>query len=176
MSSLEYNPPIDPNRIRPHYSKSLKPGEIYLTGHSHRLWPDVAAEGQMVPVRLAWEHKDRKWGTIFGEVIPKFQRLVAQRIGVGKPELIAFGENTHELVTKVLSCFPWDSRTRIVSTSAEFFSLKRQLLRLREDGVEVDFVPTEDKMNRTEKILEAITTGTTIVMISTVFFNASGIQ
>jgi len=140
---MKYNPPIDAERIRPHYSNTLSNVEVLLTGHSHRAWPDLVEQAQLRPVKLAQIKLDHKWEAIFGEIIPKFQELVARRIGTGKPNHIANGENTHELVTRVLSCFPWDSRTRFVTTDSEFHSMRRQLSRLEEEGVNVAYVPTQ---------------------------------
>ncbi|MBI5227226.1 aminotransferase class V-fold PLP-dependent enzyme [Candidatus Micrarchaeota archaeon] len=168
-----YKPPIDPRIVRPHYSKTLEGRkDILLTGHSHRVWPDVVEEGQMRPIELARAHVDRKWVKyIFGEVVPQFQHLVAKRAGISKPELIAFGENTHELVTRVLSCFSWNSDTKIVSTGSEFQSLTRQLLRLKEEGVDIELVSTEDKTTLTDRLVDAITPGTDVIVVSTIFFN-----
>ena len=168
---MKYNPPINAERIRPYYSNTLTNVEVLLTGHSHRAWPDLVEQAQLRPVKLAQIQLDHKWEAIFGEIIPKFQKLVAKRIGTDKPDHIANGENTHELVTRVLSCFPWDSRTRFVTTDSEFHSMRRQLNRLEEEGVNVAYVPTQDKSSLTERLVKAITPGTNVVLASTVFFN-----
>lgn len=166
-----YNPPIDPQTVRPLYSKSLSSDKILMTGHSHRAWPDCAEEGQLWALQLAYDYADFKWDVISGEVIPKFQSLIAQRTGISDSSLIANGENTHELVTRVLSCFPWDNRTHIVTTTSEFHSLKRQLYRLQEEGVHVTYVATDDKTTLTDRIIESITPKTNIIALSTTFFN-----
>jgi len=171
MGLSEYEPPIDPMKVRKQYSKSLKEGVILLTAHSHRAWPNVAWLGQKKAIELAQGNLDRKWGVIFGEVIPRFQELVSSRIGSNDSSLLANDENTHNLVTKVLSCYNWDSRTRFVTTSSEFHSLKRQLLRLKKEGVNVDFVGTEEKNTLTQRIVEATIPGTSAVLVSTVFYD-----
>ena len=129
---MNYKPVIDPSKIRKHYSKTLKDNVVLLTAHSHQAWPDIIEQAQLKTVNAAFKNVDQKWNYLFGEVVPKFQRLVSERTGNKHPDLIANGENTHELVTRVLSCFPWDSRTRILTTDCEFHSVKRQLFRLQE--------------------------------------------
>jgi hypothetical protein len=54
-----------------HFSRFRSvPGRIHLAGHSHHYWPDVTREAHL----LAWDDAcrlaDRKWGHVFGEVIP----------------------------------------------------------------------------------------------------------
>lgn len=168
---MQFKPPINPDEIRKYYSKTLSSGIIHLAAHSHRAWHNNMDEAQLQAVKIAHEHVDNKWNVIFGEAIPKFQKLIAERAGIDKPELIANGENTHELVTRLLSSFKWDSSTKVVTTDCEFHSLKRQLYRLKEEGVKIDFVPAVDKNNLTERIVSAVTPETNLVLISTVFFN-----
>jgi selenocysteine lyase/cysteine desulfurase len=167
---MKYDPPIDASAVRPHYKRTLHPDRILLTAHSHRAWPDRIASGQIDALDLAFEWADQKWSRVFGEVIPEFQRMVAARIGTDRPELIANGENCHELVTRLLSCFPWDERTRVVTTDSEFHSTKRQLYRLEEEGVKVDYVSAIKKERLTERLCEAITAATDIAIVSSVFF------
>jgi len=168
---MNYKPIIDPETIRPYYSKSLKNDIVLLTAHSHQAWPDKIEEAQKQAAALAFEKVDQKWGKVFGEIIPLFNKLVASRIGTDKPELIANGENTHDLLIKVLSCFKWDSSFNIVTTDSEFYSLKRQLYRLKEEGVNITFVSTKEKDSLTERIISSIDETTDIVITSSVFFN-----
>ena len=168
---MNYNPPIDAERLRKHYTRTLRDDKVLMTGHSHRAWPDRIVKGQMRAVEIAFREVDEKWEkTIFTYIIPEFQIGVAQRIGTDKPDHIAFGENTHELVTRVLSSFPWDKSTRVVTTNAEFHSSRREVTRLQENGVEVEYVPVQDRNTLCDRIRDAITPGTNAVIMSTVFF------
>jgi len=142
---MEYNPPINPQKIRPYYSKTLDEEKAFLTAHSHVAWPDSTENAQLQFVHLAFKELDHKWGTILKNIVPEFQKLIADRIGTDKPDHIATAENTHELLIKIMSCFIWDSSTKFVSTDAEYHSLQRQLYRLEEEGVEIEYVPTKDK-------------------------------
>jgi kynureninase len=168
---MNYKPVIDAEELRKHYSKTLSSDRVLLTAHSHQAWPDIVEEAQLEAVRTAFKFVDLKWDYVFGELIPKFCHLISERAGIKNPELIANGENTHELVTRVLSCFKWDSSTNIVTTDSEFHSLKRQLYRLKEEGVKINFIPSADKKDLTGRIIEALKPGTDLLIISSVFFN-----
>lgn len=177
---MTYTSPIDPMDLRWFYSRTLnalQPEDksrrrILLTGHSHQAQPDVADEAARYATSLAHDLVDDKWDVIFGKVLPEFQRGIATRIGCSDSNSIINGANTHELVSRFLSCWPWDPKTRFVSTSSEFQSMYRQLLALqKERGVDVEFVSTEDKHSLTNRIVKAITPGTNAVLVSTVFYN-----
>jgi kynureninase len=131
------------DRLRPHYSRFLNAAgdDILLTGHSHQAWPDVSREGQIAAWDDAAELVDRKWSRVFGEILPEFQRRVAARIGSARPEDIAYGQNTHELVLRLASALP---KAAVVTTDSEFHSLERQLDRWSESGMRVVRVPVED--------------------------------
>lgn len=108
---------------------------MLLTGHSHQAWPDVAFEAQ----RQAWLDAagmvDDKWDRAFevaDEVRAGYRRLLDDPDGH-----IALGQNTHELVTRFLSALPLRERPRVVTTDGEFHTVRRQLDRLEEEGVEV---------------------------------------
>src|SRR5690606_3685787 len=63
-----------------------------------------------------------------------------------------------------------DARTRIVTTTGEFHSLDRQLRRLEEEGVRVEWVDAADKATLPQRLVDAISPGTTLVAVSAVFF------
>ena len=131
--------PIDTlaNRLRPHYSRFLSglDGEVLMTGHSHQAWPDISRDAQLAAWDDAARLIDGKWGCIFGEKLPAFQKLVAARIGSSRPDDIALGLNTHELVYRLLSSLP--PSPTVVTTDAEFHSLSRQLRRIEEEGATI---------------------------------------
>lgn len=115
-------------------------------------------------------HVDDKWEKVVHPLIEEVADGIARRFGYAEGEAIAFGQNTHELVFRLLSCWPFDERTRILTTTGEFHSLDRQLRRLEEVGVRVTWVDASDKESLPERILEAVEPGISLVALSTVFF------
>ncbi|MEM7676499.1 MAG: hypothetical protein AAF449_10895 [Myxococcota bacterium] len=143
-------------RLRPHYSRflDLLGEDILMTAHSHQAWPDVSREGHMAAWDDAADLVDAKWSKVFRNILPEFQRRIANRLGFSRPLDIAVAPNTHELVYRLGSCFPYESR--VVTTDAEFHSLRRQLTRLTEDGLELTTVAVRDGQNYAERFLEAV--------------------
>lgn len=125
------------SRLRPHYSHFLdrRRGEVLMTGHSHQAWPDVSRDAHLECWDDAARLADKKWGRIFGEIIPALQRRIATRIGSDRPTDLCFAQSTHELGYRLASCFP--ERSTVLTTDLEFHSLRRQLGRLAEDGAKV---------------------------------------
>lgn len=130
-------------RLRPHYRRFLEPlgGEILLTGHSHQAWPDVSRDAQLAAWDDAARLIDGKWEKVLGEVLGDFRAHVAGRIGTARRDDLAVGANTHELVYRLLTCF--DRSARVLTTDAEFHSLRRQLARSSEAGLRVTRIPVE---------------------------------
>lgn len=159
-----------PEGFREAYGAFLRPGRVLLTGHSHQAWPDVAREAQRRAFEDAATYVDDKWEKAVHPKIEALAERIARRLGFAAGEALAFGQNTHELVFRLLSCWPFDARTRIVTTTAEFHSLDRQLRRLEEVGVDVRWVDASDKESLPARIVEAIEPGTSLVALSTVFF------
>ena len=120
------------NPLARHYSRFRVAERILLTGHSHQAWPDEAFDAQQRAWLDAAEYVDDKWARAeerAAEVRAGFARLLGDAA-----ENIALGQNTHELVTRWLSALPLRERPRIVTTDAEFHSLRRQLDRLAEEA------------------------------------------
>ncbi len=130
-------------RIRTHYGRFLtgRAEQSLLTAHSHQAWPDISREGQLACWDDAAALSDEKWGKVFGEILPEFQGLVAGRLGSDRPADLALAPNTHELVYRFASCFRADAK--VLTTDGEFHSLRRQLCRLEEDGLQVHRTPVE---------------------------------
>lgn len=117
------------------YSRFRVSERVLLTGHSHQAWPDVAFEGQQQAWLDAAEHVDDKWARAFAvadRVRDGFRRLLDDPDGD-----VALGHNTHELVGRFLSALPLRDRPRLVTTDGEFHTVRRQLARLEEEGIEV---------------------------------------
>jgi kynureninase len=99
------------------------------------------------------------------------------RLFLGDPDAeIALGANTHELVLRFLSSVDIMRRPRIVTTDGEFHTLRRQLARLEEAGVEVVRVPAHPVDSLVDRLAAAVDAGdTAAVMVSAVMFETSRI-
>ena len=163
----------DARRLARHYSR-FKVGErILLTGHSHQAWPDVAFDAHMQAWLDAAELVDGKWEvamTVADEVREGYRRLLDDPGGH-----IALGQNTHELVTRYLSALPLRERPRLVTTDGEFHTVRRQLARLQEEGLEVVRVGTSDAASDAagaiaESVIDTVDDRTAAVLVSSVLF------
>ena len=145
---------------------------ILLTGHSHQAWPDVAFDAQMQAWHDAAEEVDGKWdvaAAIADEVREGYRRLLDDPDGH-----IALGQNTHELVTRFLSALPLRNRPRVVTTDGEFHTVRRQLARLQEEGLEVvqtgetGSVPAPGTI--AQAVIDALDDRTAAVVMSSVLY------
>ncbi len=163
----------NPNPLAKHYARFKVAQRLLLTGHSHQAWPDVGFEAQAESWRDAAELVDDKWGKAFekaAEVRTGFARLL------GEPDAaIALAGNTHELVVRLLSALPLGKRPRLISTDGEFHTIRRQLDRLSEEGLEIVRVPELPVDTISERIAEAVDGRTALVLVSSVFFDTGRI-
>jgi kynureninase len=162
-----------PNPLAAYYSRFRVTERILLTGHSHQAWPDVAFEAQQRAWLDAAELVDDKWDRAFDQaarVRAGFARLLGDRA-----ENIALGQNTHELVTRWLSALPFKARRRIVTTTGEFHTVRRQLDRLAEEGVEIVRVPARPVEELAERVAHEVDDRTLAVMVSSVLFGTAEI-
>ncbi len=179
---------IAPGQLARHYSRFRVSERVLLTGHSHQAWPDVAFEAQQQAWLDAAEMVDDKWGRAFevaGEVRAGYRLLLDDPDGH-----IALGQNTHELLIRFLSALPLRERPRLVTTDGEFHTIRRQLDRLEEEGIEVvrvgvDFVRGANKVGLggrgdagdgaagdsiAERVIRAVDDRTAAVLVSSVLF------
>lgn len=166
-------PPLDPARLRPHYRRFLRDDRVLLTGHSHQAWPDVAAAGLMRAFDDAALHVDDKWSRA-AAMADRVRGAVAAQLGAA-PDQIALGQSTHELVTRFLSALDWRRGRHIVTTAGEFHSMRRQLLRLAEAGVEVEWLPVEPLATLAARMAKVTRRDTVGLMASTVLFRTAAI-
>jgi kynureninase len=162
-----------PNPLAAHYSRFRVTERILLTGHSHQAWPDVAFEAQQRAWLDAAELVDDKWDRAFEQaarVRAGFARLLGDAA-----ENIALGQNTHELVTRWLSALPFKARRRIVTTTGEFHTIRRQLDRLAEEGVEIVKVPARPVEQLVARVAQEVDDRTLAVMVSSVLFETAEI-
>lgn len=162
-----------------YYSRFLShhQGRLHFAAHSHHFWPDVTREAQLEYWDDCAKRSDEKWGKIFGEVIPKAQAHIARMLSLKHPEQIVFAPNTHELSVRILSLFAGRESLRILTTTSEFHSWKRQISRLQEiPTFHVDTVETSDFLNKKKVIIEELksklSTKPDIFFISQVFFDS----
>jgi kynureninase len=155
-----------------HYSAFRVSERLFLTGHSHQAWPDVAREGQLEAWQDAAEHTDLKWERAFA----KAERLRegVRRLLDDPGALVALASNTHELVLRFLSALPLRERPKLVTTDGEFHTLRRQLGRLSEEGLEVARLPTRPVDTLSERLADEAP-GASAVLVSAVLFEDSRI-
>ena len=162
-----------PNELSVHYGRFEVAKRLLLTGHSHQAWPDVALHGQIEAFTDASAAVDAKWDLAFA----KAERLrQAYRDLLGDAGgAIALGANTHELVVRFLSSLDLRARPRLVTTDGEFHTLRRQLARLAEEGVEVVRVAAAPADTLAERLAAQVDDRTTAVLVSAVLFETARI-
>ena len=175
----QYHPPTlqslrqEPNALALHYSAFDVANRLLLTGHSHQAWPDVGFEGQKQAWMDAAAHADGKWDLAADK---------AERVGEGYRALMGtcdgdftLDSNTHALVVRFLSALPLRDRPRIVTTDGEFHSIRRQIDRLAEEGLEVVKVAAAEPETLAQRVVEAVNDRTSAVMVSSVLFGSGRI-
>ena len=158
-----------PNALAPHYSRFRVAERLLLTGHSHQAWPDIGFEAHARAWRDAAEFVDDKWEHAFAQaelVRQGFARLLGDA-GSG----IALAPNTHELVVRLLSALPLRERPRLVTTDGEFHTIRRQLDRLAEEGLDVVRIAEAPLESLAERLGQAVNDRTALVLVSLVFFD-----
>ena len=155
-----------------HYSDFRVAERLFLTGHSHQAWPDVGREGQLEAWQDAAEHADLKWERAFAK---------AERLREGVRSLlddpgaaVALAPNTHELLLRFLSALRLRERPKLVTTDGEFHTMRRQLGRLREEGLEVVRLAARPVDTLADR-LGAEARGASAVLVSAVLFENSRI-
>lgn len=161
--------------IKQHFSRflSASPGRLHFAAHSHHFWPDVTLKAQEQCWLDAARHADDKWDGIFGDLMPAVRTGIARTLNLPDARTIAFAPNTHELVLRLLSCFPANRPVRILTTDSEFYSFRRQTQRLAEDGaVEITRIPTQPFDTFAQRFADAASGNFDMVFFSHVFFDS----
>jgi len=162
-----------PNALADHYRRFGVAERLLLTGHSHQAWPDRGFEAQAQAWLDAARFVDDKWEHAFARaerVRLGFRRLLDDRDGY-----IALAPNTHELVVRFLSALPLRERPRLVTTDGEFHTIRRQLDRLAEEGIELVRVPEAPLEGLVERLRREVDDRTAAVLVSAVFFDSGRI-
>ena len=162
-----------PNALAPHYSRFRVAERLLLTGHSHQAWPDRARDGQLLAFEDAADAVDEKWARAFA---------VAERVKAGFARLLdddsghyTLAANTHELVVRLLSALPLAARPRLLTTDGEFHSIRRQLDRLAEEGIEIVRLPADEPESLAERLAAAVDDRTAAVLVSAILFQSARI-
>ncbi|MBI3434264.1 MAG: aminotransferase [Proteobacteria bacterium] len=166
--------------LRRHFSRFIaaNPGRIHLGAHSHHYWPDVTFAAQQRYWEDAAAFADHKWDLILGEVGPRVQEGIAARLRLPDRATIAFAPNTHDLLCRILSCFPAGGRLRILTSDAEFHSFSRQVARLEEEDLAVvERVASQPCDSFAARFLDrARAFSGDLVFVSQVFFDSGAIS
>jgi kynureninase len=162
------DPSQHPNPLAAHYQYFRVAERLLLTGHSHQAWPDCGLQAQQQAWLDAARLVDDKWETAAAQVAKVqggYARLLDDATGQ-----YALAMNTHELVVKWLSALPLRERPVLVTTDGEFHSIRRQLDRLAEEGLEivkVSALPVEDLAAR---LAAVVNDRTAAVLVSSVLY------
>ena len=161
------------NPLASHYSRFRVAERLLLTGHSHQAWPDVGFDAQSRAWLDAAEFLDEKWERAAAQaarVREGFARLVGDT-----PANIAPGQNTHELVMRWLSALPFRQRSRLVTTGGEFHTIRRQMDRLAEEGIDVAKIAVHPVETLADRVASAVDDRTLAVLMSSVLFETAAI-
>lgn len=163
---------LDLKRHFSHFLTSV-PDRLHFAAHSHACWPDASRAGQL----LAWDDAarliDGKWEHVLGSVYPAAQAHVARQLNLPDRESVVFAPNTHELVKRILSCFPADRPIRLLTSDSEFHSFARQVARMEEDGlVQATRIPVAPFDSFAARFADAAGSGFDLVFVSQAFFNS----
>jgi kynureninase len=156
-----------------HYSRFRVTERVLLTGHSHQAWPDAGFTAQQQAWLDAAEFVDDKWDRAA-------EQAARVRAGFGRllnepPRNIALGQNTHELVTRLLSALPLRTRPRLVTTDGEFHTIRRQLDRLAEERLDIVKVPARPADDLAARLTAAVDDRTAAVLVSSVLYETAAI-
>lgn len=151
------------------------PERLHAAAHSHHPWPDTTYDAQAQAWRDAITLMDRKWEQVFDAVLPETQRWITGRLGLSDPADIVIAPNTHEVVTRILSCL--EPPVRILTTGGEFTSFERQIRRLAEDGlVDVRRVAVAPTATLSTRLAEAAAGGDyDLLFVSHVLFESGAV-
>ncbi len=158
------------NPLAADYTSFRVADRLLFTGHSHQAWPDVGLVAQQRAWSDAAELVDGKWEVAAEKA--EFVREGFRGWMGGCDGDLALDVNTHALVVRFLSALPLKSRPRLVTTDGEFHSIRRQLDRLAEEGVEVVRVAAHPVGTLSERVAAEVDDQTSAVLVSSVLFQS----
>lgn len=157
------------NPLARFYTRFRVAERVLLSGHSHQAWPDCGFEGQAQAWLDAAEHVDDKWPLAAEQadaVREGYRTLLEDPDGH-----YSLAESTHELLVRLLSALIGSKSDRILTTDREFYSARRQFVRLAEEGFEVEFAAADPAAEVGARLAERVNGRTACVYVSTVFFH-----
>jgi selenocysteine lyase/cysteine desulfurase len=166
--------------FKPLFSKALAaaPGRLHMAAHSHHLWPDASFDGQVDCWDDAARLADDKWDRVMGEVWPEAQGHVASELGSGDPSAVVFATNTHDFLIRLAAACPRAAGLplRVVMSSGEFHSARRQMARWVEAGeIALTLVDTQPFDNFADRFLAAAACDADLVLVSQTLFTSGRI-
>jgi kynureninase len=162
-----------PNALAPFYSRFEVGKRLLLTGHSHQAWPDCGFEAMQQSWLDAAQLLDHKWDLAFAQA-DRVRAGFARLLGCPAGE-IALGPSVHDLLVRFLSALPLRTRPRIITTDGEFHSVRRQLDRIEEEGIDIIRIPSSPADVVSERLIARIDDRAAAVIVSSVFFRTGEI-
>ena len=164
---------IDSAALARHYSAFRVTERLLMTGHSHQAWPDVARQAHLDAFDSAARDVDAKWDDAYAKA-DRVRQGWARVLGDDGSGEIALMQNTHEALVRVLSALDWSTRRTVLTTDAEFHTVRRQMDRLAETGwVTVRKVAGRPVETVVERLIAALDDDTALVVVSSVYFGTS---
>ena len=145
---------------------------LHFAAHSHHLWPDVTELAHQQSWNDAALLADQKWDNIFQNLIPSVAQNIANTLQLSHADSLVFAPNTHEFISRLLSCLPTSGEITILTTDSEFHSAERQFSRLEEEGLIVKRVPVEPFDTFYRRFISESCHNWDMVFFSHVFFNS----
>ena len=155
---------INPEELAKHYTRFRVTERILLTGHCHQARRTWCSKRSSRSSSTAAELVDDVWDEAFekaNEVRRGFARLMDD-----SPDPIALAPNTHELVVRFLSALPSKKRPKLLTTDGEFHTIRRQLDRLAEEGIEIVRLPAVPATTLAERLAAVVDDKTAAVLVS----------
>lgn len=160
-----------PDTIAQHYSSFRVSERLLLNGQSHQAWPDCAYNG----LQKAWDdaasHMDDKWQNALQHADTLRHHITQMLDDTG--ENIALAQNTHFLLIQFLSSLELSKKPRIVTSDGEFHTVRRQLSRLAEEGLDIQIVSVEPLDTFARRFCQHITASTSAAILSHVFYETA---
>lgn len=149
------------------FSRSLSadPDRLHFAAHSHHLWPDASFDGHMEAWSDAARLADHKWDRIMGPVLEEAQDHIARELNLRSGESVCFSPNTHDFLIRIFSAIN-EKPVRVLSTSGEFHSFRRQMARWVENGDAI-----WDQAGADELVIKAASGDYDLIFASHVQFN-----
>ena len=158
------------------FSISLKDNPNHFAAHSHHPWPDVSFEAQKQSWLDAAKGLDHKWENIFENTLKPTRKFIANLLGGVSPQQICEGQNTFEILLRVMSSLNWTTYkpVTILTTDSEFYSFSRLAQSLKQNEfIEIEHVPAEPFKTFNERFINAFKSRDyEMVYLSQVFFNS----